>query len=91
MGRPTNQIAPGIEDLPDYACTFGVLNRTTIPILDGFCQLNHVPLGARFLILSSVNYNPAERPSAEDILNSPYLQVDPALLPQLDFIPLVPL
>ncbi|VDO16032.1 unnamed protein product [Rodentolepis nana] len=84
MGKPTNQIAPGIEDLPDYASTFGVQNNPNLPVLDGFCQVNHVPLGARFLILSIVNYNPANRPSAEYIQQNPYLKVDPDLLPQLD-------
>nr|CDS26553.1 expressed protein [Hymenolepis microstoma] len=90
LGNPTNAIAPGIENLPLYAVTFGRLTPVFRPTLDEFWEASHVPLGARRLIRPLLDYNPANRPKAEDILSNEYLQLDPGLLPHLNLLPLIP-
>ncbi|VUZ42837.1 unnamed protein product [Hymenolepis diminuta] len=90
LGKPTNEIVPGIENLPAYENTFGLIPVLYPPTLELYFAGYNVPPSARSLVSSLLQYNPPDRPKAEDILNHEFLELDQSSVPYLNLLPLIP-
>jgi serine/threonine protein kinase len=85
LGTPSEEVRPGVCDLPDRKPTFPHWPRRCIaeraPKLD--------PLG-RDLLARMLTYEPSRRISARDALNHPYFgEIDPTAFRPLDGAPLL--